>query len=92
MIDPAKGGSGREHGRRNLPAIIDRVSNWYQGWYFDLRLEEEIVRSSRYHLSLSLLILFVTDSAGGNTNERLLKELLSDVACESCVGRTYLPF
>jgi len=65
---------------RRLPTITEPACNWYQGWYFDLRLEEEVARSIRYQLPLSLLVFFLTEPSEGKDDGRLLNELLSDIA------------
>ena len=41
--------------RKERPAIYDAASNWYEGWYFALRLDEEIVRSRRYSHEMTLV-------------------------------------
>ncbi len=51
--------------RRDLHAIYDVATTWYLGWYFDLRLEEELVRAERHHIDASLLTLRVLDDIGG---------------------------
>ena len=72
--------SFKHHSRpRNLPAIKDEGSDWYQGWYFDLRLEEELARAKRYNLPLSLLRIYLIGPAVKERDHNLLNELLSDV-------------
>ncbi len=65
---------------RRLPSIIEGTSGWYQGWYFDLRLEEEASRSARYGLSFSVVVCFLPESEDRKHGRRLLNELLSDIA------------
>ena len=47
--------------RPKLPPIYDKASHWYKGWYFELRLEEELARSIRYSLPLTLVSFYLTD-------------------------------
>jgi GGDEF domain-containing protein len=43
--------------RRQLPPLYDEGTEWYQGWYFDLRLEEEVSRAARYSLPLVVIAI-----------------------------------
>jgi len=72
-----------------MPAIQDEASGWYQGWYFDLRLEEELARSARHHLPLTLLVLYVSE-VNSSRDRWLLNELLSDAARRK-LRRTDIP-
>jgi hypothetical protein len=44
--------------RRQLPPLYDEETEWYQGWYFDLRLEEEMSRAARYSLPLVVIAIY----------------------------------
>jgi len=50
--------------RKHLPAIYDLASTWYQGWYFELRLEEEVWRGNRYGFPVSVIALHLEDDLG----------------------------
>jgi len=59
-----------------LPPIYEKGSGWYKSWYFDLRVVEEISRSTRYQLPLTLVAICLPTpltAAGGRTgfNKRL---------------------
>ncbi len=41
----------------DLPVILDTASNWYQGWYFHLRLMEEVARAKRHTLPVALIYM-----------------------------------
>ena len=73
-----------------MPVIKDKDSNWYQGWYFDLRLEEELARCTRYDIPLSLIVFIIREPATSEANSRLLNELLDDIVVEK-LRRTDLP-
>jgi PleD family two-component response regulator len=76
--------------QRRLPVIKDQDSNWYQGWYFDLRLEEELARCTRYDVPLSVLVFVIREPVASEANSRLLRELLHDIV-ERKLRRTDLP-
>src|SRR5687768_6460146 len=46
--------------RSKLPPIYE-TDGWYQAWYFHLRFEAELARSSRYDLPMSLLVIYRAD-------------------------------
>src|SRR6266542_3866001 len=46
-----------EFSRKERPSIYDAASNWYEAWYFALRLDEEIIRSRRYSHAMALVAL-----------------------------------
>ena len=48
--------------RKKLPPIYDQLTEWYQGWYFDLRVEEELSRAKRYGLALSVAAIYLQTS------------------------------
>jgi GGDEF domain-containing protein len=50
--------------RRHLPAIYDLATTWYQGWYFELRLEEELWRGERYAFPVSVVSIRLLDDLG----------------------------
>src|SRR5687767_1691296 len=50
--------------RSQLPPIYAEPHPWYQGWYFDLRPEEELARSQRYGLTCSVLVLILQMTEG----------------------------
>jgi GGDEF domain-containing protein len=82
------GGRGPRQG--DLGSILDEESGWYQGWYFDLRLEEEVARSTRYDLPLSLLVLRLTEPLTNAQDERLFRHVLSDIV-ERKLRRSDIP-
>lgn len=67
--------------RRNLQAIYDEKSHWYQEWYFELRLAEEIDRATRYGTPLALVVAFLTDDV--KKNDRTLVQILQSIAANS---------
>jgi len=76
------------HGQ--MPSILDGETGWYQGWYFELRLDEEVSRSSRYELPFSVVILFLSGADAKNGDSRLLNALLSDIVARK-LRRSDLP-
>ena len=76
--------------QRRLPVIRDGDSGWYQGWYFVLRLEEELVRCTRYHVPLSIMVFVIHEPVSDEANARLLRELLHDIVARK-LRRTDLP-
>ncbi len=68
--------------RPNFQAIYDLATTLYLGWYFDLRLEEELVRAERYGIDASLLTLRVLDDVGGplSPERQELNNRLAEVA------------
>lgn len=53
--------AGKEDGRQvrvqGPGSIYELQPLWYQGWYFHLRLEEEMARCQRYGYPVSLLVI-----------------------------------
>ena len=47
-----------------IEAIMDPATGWLHGWYFDLRLEEELARSRRYGYPVSLLVILLPEEPG----------------------------
>ena len=48
---------------RQAAGIIEPTTGWYQPWYVEMRLEQEIERASRYGRPLSLISLRMAQSA-----------------------------
>jgi len=68
--------------RRLLPPIYDEATHWYQGWYFDLRLEEELARGKRYGIAVAVLVVLLP----GPFNRQQAKDLnarLPDIAAKA---------
>jgi GGDEF domain-containing protein len=64
-----------------LQQFMEPESSWYRRWYFELRLEEEMLRSARHSRDLSLLILRLRrldDLSGEQEEDHFL--LLSHIA------------
>lgn len=47
--------------QRRLPAIYDPGSTWYEPWYFELRLTEEVKRAARHSLDLTVIYLVLEE-------------------------------
>jgi GGDEF domain-containing protein len=75
---------------RRLPPIYDEESLWYQGWYFDLRLEEEIARATRYRLPLALVVICIPVKALGQ-NRAGLSACLAEIATSRRLRRSDIP-
>ena len=69
-----------EFSRKERPTIYDPASNWYEAWYFALRLDEEIIRSRRYSHAMALVAL-TFDELGPRISPRRveLKSALAQV-------------
>jgi GGDEF domain-containing protein len=65
-----------------LHGLLDWNNGWYQKWYFMLRLEEEVLRSIRYHHPFAVLSITLEtkphDKAGRQELDKLLAELAFD--------------
>jgi GGDEF domain-containing protein len=68
---------------------VNLDSGWFQGWYFDLRLEEEVARSVRHGLQLTVLVI-ILEHQNGHQDRQLLNLLLSDIA-ERKLRRSDIP-
>jgi hypothetical protein len=55
----------RQLRRRDLPPIFDLGTTWYQRWYFDLRLEEELIRAKRHDFPVSVIVITLMKEPGG---------------------------
>lgn len=71
----------REVGERL--AIYDRETGLYAYWYFNLRLEEEMVRSRRYGQRFVLLLLEAMSARLGLGEERVLFDAMNESFRES---------
>ena len=77
--------------RKTRPSIYDPGSNWYEAWYFALRLDEEIVRSRRYSHVMALVSLAFSDLGAKISPQRVeFKNTLSKVA-ETRLRQTDIP-
>jgi hypothetical protein len=68
---------GSQLSRKGRPSIYDPASNWYEMWYFSLRLDEEILRSRRYSLEMAVLALTFSEVGGPLSPRRM--ELKSEL-------------
>src|SRR4051794_24834004 len=73
--------------RQRLPDIYHDQSHWYAGWYFDLRLEEELARAGRYELPVTLTVLFLTEPP----KKRQLEDVLTGAAGLRLLRRSDIP-
>ena len=53
-----------------IPALLDLRSTWYHRWYFELRLEEEFLRSKRYRRSFSIISIRLPSSSMLSDHDR----------------------
>jgi len=53
---------GGEAAGAKLALIRDAATGWYQSWYFELRLEEEVYRAARYALPLTVAVVRLGDN------------------------------
>src|ERR1700704_6551994 len=90
MIDGETQSNGSPRRSRQLRAILDSNTSWYKKWYFELRLEEEIARAIRHHLSLSILVILLPQKVERRRDRQLLNVLLSDIAARK-LRRSDLP-
>jgi hypothetical protein len=82
---------GSQLSRKGRPSIYDPASNWYEPWYFRLRLEEEILRSRRYSLEMAVLALTFAEVGGPLSPRRMeLKSELRRIA-QTSLRQTDLP-
>lgn len=66
---------------RRLVSLVDLGTGWYENWYFNLRLDEEILRAMRYGRALSLVGISIAHPGGRLSSERSrLHARLADVA------------
>lgn len=78
--------------RTNLPAIYDVASSWYLGWYVQLRLNEEIVRSRRYSFEMSVIYVTLAQAPEGPLSpaRQLFNNELAGIA-ETILRQTDIP-
>jgi hypothetical protein len=66
---------------RRLVSLVDLGTGWYENWYFNLRLDEEIMRAVRYGRDLSLVGINIGRPGGRLSGERSrLHARLADIA------------
>jgi GGDEF domain-containing protein len=65
--------------RPTLPPIYAGPSHWYEGWYLELRLEEELARSARYHLPPTLLNVHLDQPPRRAAEQQKLDKRLLDI-------------
>jgi GGDEF domain-containing protein len=75
---------------KKLPPIYDPASTWYQSWYFDLRLEEELARSMRYQLPFTVVALRLVTPISGLSERTGLNKRLAEIG-ETALRQTDIP-
>jgi len=59
--------------------IVDRETLWCRPWYLKMRVEEEVSRSVRFQLPLTVLVFRLSPSLVESHDRRLLNQLLMDI-------------